>query len=239
MRSDAASFGRYDRPRYPRQITRQKFAKRPLPDEADAGRVLFRPRRNAFPSRDRTNVAFFHRAERKHRGRELRLRQAMEEVALILGFIERFEKLDARTAIRGGPHARIVPRRNGIRAERQRMIEKRAKLDFAVAQDIGIRRSAGFVFAQKLCENARAVFGGEVDRLQIDADDIGHGSGVDQILARRAVFVGVVVLPILHEHADDFEALLLQQPRRDRGIDTPRHPHDHTLAPLHQLSASV
>jgi hypothetical protein len=33
----------------------------------------------------------------------------------------------------------------------------------------------------------------------------------------------VVVFPVLHEQADDFVALFLQQPCRDRGIHPARH----------------
>jgi hypothetical protein len=38
-------------------------------------------------------------------------------------------------------------------------------------------------------------------------------------LARRAVFVVIVVFPVLHEQADDFVALLLEQVGSDGGVD--------------------
>ena len=36
---------------------------------------------------------------------------------------------------------------------------------------------------------------------------VGDRRRIDEILARRAILVGVVVLPVLHEQADDLEAL--------------------------------
>ena len=106
------------------------------------------------------------------------------------------------------------------------MIEERAELDLAVAQHVGIGRASRRVVAQEMREHALAVFGGEVDRFELDADDIGHRGGVDEVFARRAVFVGVVVFPVLHEDADDVVALLLQQPRRHGRIDAAGHADD-------------
>jgi hypothetical protein len=63
------------------------------------------------------------------------------------------------------------------------MIEERAKLDLAVAQHIGIGRAAGFVFAQKMGEHALAILGGEVHRVELDADYVGNGRRIDEILA--------------------------------------------------------
>ena len=59
--------------------------------------------------------------------------------------------------------------------------------------------------------------------------DVGDRRRVDQVLARRAVLVGVVVFPVLHEDADDLEALLLQQPRGDRRVDAARQADDDAL----------
>ena len=124
-----------------------------------------------------------------------------------------------------------------VDAERQRMVEERAELDLAVAEDVRVRRAPGLVVAQEQREHALAVFGGEVDRLEIDADDVRDRGRVDQVLAGRAVFVGIVLLPVLHEEADDLVALLLQQPRRDRRVDAARHADDDSLPACHQRFA--
>jgi len=174
-------------------------------------------------------------AERKHDRRELLLGQAMQEVRLVLGAVDGLEKLDL--AVRGAPQARVVARGDAVGAERQRMVEERAELDLAVAEDVRVRRAPGLVVAQEQREHALAVFGGEVDRLEIDADDVRDRGRVDQVLAGRAVFVGIVLLPVLHEEADDLVALLLQQPRRDRRVDAARHADDDSLPACHQRFA--
>jgi hypothetical protein len=97
------------------------------------------------------------------------------------------------------------------------VVEERAELDLAVAQDIGIGRAARFVLAQEVPEHALPILAREVDRFQLDADHVGHRGCVDQVRPRRAVRFGIVVLPVLHEEADDVEALLLEQPRRPRS----------------------
>jgi hypothetical protein len=65
-------------------------------------------------------------------------------------------------------------------------------------------------------EYARPIFRDEVDRFKLDAYDICHRRGVDEIFPGRAVLVGVVVFPVLHEQADDLESLLFHEPGRDR-----------------------
>ena len=114
-------------------------------------------------------------------------------------------------------------------AEPDRVIEKRLELDLSVAQHVRIRRAAGGVLAQEFSEHAVLVFGREVDGFEWNANHIGRCSGVDQVLPRRAILVIVVVLPILHEEADDVVALLRQQPGGDRRIDTARHADDDAL----------
>ena len=92
------------------------------------------------------------------------------------------------------------------------MVEEGVELDLAVAQHVRIRRAAAFVFPQEVGEHPRAIFGGEIDGLDVDADDVGHGRGIDEVLPRRTVSIGVVVFPVLHEHADDLVSLTLEQP---------------------------
>jgi hypothetical protein len=65
--------------------------------------------------------------------------------------------------------------------------------------NVGIRRASCLVLAEEVRENALAILGCEVHRLELDSDDVGDSRGVDEIGARRAVFVGVVILPVLHE----------------------------------------
>src|SRR5512134_356206 len=84
MMADRLTGQSYDGPRRARQIPGEKIAKRPFADEAYAGRVLLRPRRNALLPRKRAHIALVHFAERKERRRELLLRELMKEVRLVL-----------------------------------------------------------------------------------------------------------------------------------------------------------
>ena len=233
MAADDRAVEGFDRPGRPGQVLRQEVAERPLADEADARGVLLRPRRYPFALRDRAHLALRDPAQRKQHGRQLLLRQLMQEIGLVLRPVERLQELDARA---GAARPRVVAGGDVIGAERARMVEERAELDLAVAEHVGVRRAAGRVLAQEAREHALAVFGGEVDRLELDADDVGHRRGVDEVGARRAVVVGVVVLPVLHEQADDVESLLLEQPGGHRRVDATGHADDHAGLARHHIS---
>ncbi|MNR17668.1 hypothetical protein D3C85_1343460 [compost metagenome] len=131
-----------------------------------------------------------------------------------------------------------MARGDGVGAQRHRVVQKRLELDLGIAQHVGVGRAAGRVLAQEIGEHAVLVFGGEVHRLHVHADQVGHGHHVEPVLARGAVFAVVIVLPVLHEQADDLVPLLLEQPRGDRRIDPARHAHDHPLA-AHDASPVV
>ncbi len=103
------------------------------------------------------------------------------------------------------------------------MIEEGLELDFSVAQHVRIRRAAGRVLAQKFGKHAVFVLGGEVDRFDVDADQVRHRDDVDPVLPCRTVLAVVVVFPVFHEQADHVVALFLQQPRGNRRIDAARH----------------
>ncbi len=85
------------------------------------------------------------------------------------------------------------------------------------------------MLAQELGEHAILVFGGEVDVLDLDVQHVGDAGGVEEVLARRAVLVVVIVFPVLHEDADDLVPLLLEQVGRHRRIDTAGQADHHTL----------
>jgi len=114
-------------------------------------------------------------------------------------------------------------------AQAHRMVEKGLELDLGVAQHVGVGRAARLVLAQELGEHAVPVVGGEVHMLDLDAEHVGHAGGVDEVLARRAVLVVIVVFPVLHEDGDDLVPLLLEQVRADGGIDPARQADDHTV----------
>ena len=61
------------------------------------------------------------------------------------------------------------------------VVQEGLELDFGVAQDVGVGRSAALVFAQKLGKDAVFVFGGKVDVLDFNAEHIGDRRGVQEI----------------------------------------------------------
>ena len=124
---------------------------------------------------------------------------------MILAGIDAFQQLKFPVVF---AHSGVVAGRDHGCAERNRMLEKRLELDFRIAQHVRIRRSTGRIFAQKFREHAILVFGGKIDGLEVDADHVGGGGGVDKILAGRTIFIIVIVFPVLHEQADHVETLL-------------------------------
>ena len=130
----------------------------------------------------------------------------------------------------------VVTRRHRIGAKPVCMIQKCLELDFAVANHIRVWRAPGAVFVQKLRKHPFAIFSDKIDRFQLDADDVAGRGGVDQILARSAIFVGVIVIPVLHENADHFMARALEKPRRDGGVDSSGHTDDNALLGCHGMA---
>ncbi len=180
---------------------------------------------------DVAHVALVELAEREHRSRELALIEAIQEVALVLGAVLGLEQLHEAVDL---PHLRVVAGGDPFGTQRQRMVEKGLELDLGVAEHVGIGRAPRLVLGQEVREHAFLVLGGEVHRLDLDAEALGDGHGIHEVLPRRAVLVGVVVLPVLHEEADDLEALFLEQPGGHRRVDPARHADDH-LAFTHRV----
>ena len=198
------ALGRDHRPGLARQVARQELAERALADEADAGGVALGVVRQARLARDAPHLGLVQVAHGKERARELRLVQAMQEIALVLAGIDALQQHEAAVALLD---ARVVAGGDALRAQGQGVVEERLELDLGVAQHVGVGRAARAVLGEEAREDALAVLGGEVDRLDLDADLLRDRDGVDQVLARRAVLVVVVVLPVLHEEADHVVAL--------------------------------
>ncbi len=225
--ADGLAVRRPDRAGLGRQVAVEEVAKRPLADEADAGGIFLPGVGQADLGGDLAHARLGHLAQREQRAGELRLVQAVQEVALVLGVVERLEQLEAATRL---AHAGVVAGGDRVRTQRHGVVEEGLELDLGIAQHIRVGRAAGGVFAQEVGEHAVLVFGGKVDRLDVHADQVGHRHHVDPVLAGRAVLAVVIVFPVLHEQADDLVALLLEQPRRDGGIHPAGHADDHALA---------
>ena len=224
------------------QIAHQKFAKRPLSDKANAGRILLLGHMQPRLGSQAAHLALVQITQRKYGLGELLLIEAIEEIALVLAAVFGLEQLIfAATVVFPAPHARVMARRDAFGAQFHRMVEETAELDFRIAQNVRVGRAPGFIFAQKIGEHALFVFVREIHHFKVDANDVAHRRHIDQILARRAVLRIVVVFPVLHEEPGDGVALLLEQQGRDRRIDPAGHTdHDaHSLPVLALTGHSV
>ena len=156
--------------------------------------------------------------------RKLGLVEAVEKIALVLGAVFRFQQLECAEAF---PHPRIVAGGDLVRAQGQGVVEEGLELDFGIAQHVRVGRAAGLVFLQEQREYPFLVFLGEIDGFHLDADLVGDRQHVHEILLGRAVAVlAVVVFPVLHEQADHFMALLLQEQGGNGRVHSARHADD-------------
>ena len=115
------------------------------------------------------------------------------------------------------------------------VIQKAFEFDFGVAQHVGVGRATGLVFLQEVGKYFVFVLGGEINDVDVDTDDVGHGDGVEGILLDAAVFVVVVVFPVLHEHAAHLVPLLLEQVGGYGGIDAAGQADDDVLRGRHNV----
>ena len=215
------------------QVAVEELAERALANEADAGRVLFLCIRQADLLGQAAHLGLRQLAHRKQGARELGLVQPVEEVALVLQRVQALEQLEALAAglqrIGPGTHPRIVAGGNALGPQAHGVVEKGLELDLGIAQHVGVGRAAGFVFAQEFGEHPVFVVGREVDVLDLDADHVSHGGGIDEVDVGRAVLAVVVIFPVLHEQADDLMPLLLEQPGGHGGIHAAGQTDDDTL----------
>ena len=212
------------------QVAREKFAERPLADEADAGGVFFARVGQADFFGQPPHLALVHVAKRKEAARELRLCQAVQEVALVLAAVHALEQFK-QAAFAVLAHARVVAGGDFFRAKLHGVVKKGFELDFGVAEHVWVGRASSLVFVQKLREHALAVVGGEVDVFQLDAYHVGGGGGVNEVLAAGAVFVVIVAFPVLHEDARDLVPGAVQQPGGHSRIHAAGHA-DHDVLRL-------
>ena len=215
--------GNADRTGLGRQIAVEELAERTLADEADARGVLLLRIGKLEVVGDAADLGLADFAHGEDHAGDLLLGEAVQEVALVLAGIDAAQQLDAVVRV---TDAGVVPRGDEVGPHGHGMVEEGAELDLCVAENVGIGRAASAVFAQKVGEDALAVFLREVDGLDVDADHVGDGARVDEVLTGGAVFAVIVVLPVLHEEADDVVALLLEEPGADRGVDAARKADD-------------
>ena len=144
----------------------------------------------------------------------------MKKIALIFGRIPTFDQL--RLAI-SSVGLDVMAGRDELCAHLSGVVEKRAKFNFSVTQDIGVRRAARTVLLEEMLEYVIPVLCSKICTVKRDAQTVCHGLSVSEILFRGTVFCAVVLLPVLHKEAFDSISLLEQQHSGHRRVHTAGH----------------
>src|SRR5690348_3814076 len=209
------------------QVFRQEFAEVAFADETDAGGILLGVHRETRLMRQLPHLILVQVAEWKQRRAQLLLIERMQEISLVLVGISGAQQFPAVFCM---CDARVVAGGDLLGAQFACGIKEGAELDLAIAQHVRIRRAPGAVFVEEMREHAFAVFAREVARMKGDAEFRAHGQRVLAVLVGAAGRIGLVLLPVLHEHAGEFVALVLQQQCRHRGIHATGHADHHVHA---------
>src|ERR1700730_15085501 len=123
------------------------------------------------------------------------------------------------------------------RAQAACPLQRYAELDLPVAQHVGIGRATGAVLAQKMPEHPLTILTDEAGAMQRNAEFGRDRARVLEVPGAGAIRV-VVLLPVAHEQALHFPPCILEQQRRDCGVDTPGKPDDDAPG-AHRVTASV
>jgi hypothetical protein len=226
--ADDGSVEALDRPWPAGQPLADEVPERALANEADTGRVSLPGAGNAALSRDCADVGLAKPADRKFAERELRRVERMQEIALVLVAVE-----TAQQAV-PAPDARVVAGRETLGAEPLGVVEADAEFHLAVAEHVGIWRTPGLEFREEVREHAFAVLGRKARLVQGDAEFLGDTPRILEVGCGRTVPV-LILAPVRHEKRFDLVAGILEQGRRNRGVDTARERDDdarHGLSPL-------
>ncbi len=146
-----------------------------------------------------------------------------EEVGLVLVWVGSFD--DGAGGVGGFfLDLGVVAGGDFVEAVFERVVEEDAELDLAVAHDVGVGRDAGLVAGEQVVDDAGAVLVHEVDHAEGDAEGVGDGGGVFDVLLPGAVAEDFVFVdPVFHVGAFDGVALLFEEQGSDGGVDASGH----------------
>ena len=172
-----------------------------------------------------------HRAEREEGAGELVLREAEEEIGLVLAVIDATAHLPAAAGGVEGD-AGVVAGGDALGADAVGHVEKLVELDEVVAEGAGDGRAAGEVLVDEGLDDLalEALF--EVDDVVGNAELLGDAAGVVDVVERAAASgcaalgneIGQAALvPQLHGQADDAAALAVQQTGDGGAVDAAGH----------------
>jgi hypothetical protein len=173
----------------------------------------------AEPQRLGADRVLVEAAEREANRVELVARHREQEVRLVLAGVD----AAVEAAV---DDARVVAGDEHVGADRASALEERRELDVLVALHARVRRLAGEVRLDEIVDDRLAELGGEIDDVERDPEVRAHRACVLDVAraaapaARRRRRAARVVEA--HRHADDAVALLDEQCRGRRTIDTSR-----------------
>ena len=213
------------------------------------GQIYFshkaKPLRILFVGRDQSGLTgyfphagFFQLAHRKKRVSQLFLRQLAKEIGLILARVHSGQKPVHRSPARFHRFTTgIMACGHIVGAQLAGFVPKKVEFDFAVAQNIGIRRASAFVFAEHIVDNAFEIFLAEIENPERNTQMFCNGACIFTVFD-PVHFVGFDVariVPIEHKGPDDFIALIQEQFGRHRRIHAARQAHHYTSFICHRL----
>ncbi len=144
-------------------------------DEADVLTVRLVRVVKALRLGDLPHLRFAERAERKARVRELRLRERIEDVALVLALVQRFFQKPAPVfAFDAG----VVAGHDRAAADQLRAFVKTLELQVAVAVDAGVRRRTALVGGNEAVDDLMSEVAGKVEYIVRNAEPLGHAARV-------------------------------------------------------------
>lgn len=145
-------------------------------------------RQTEFP-RQFANLRLRHPPERKQRPRQLRLRQAEQEIGLVLGLIDRAAQFEPP----GGPvllNAGVMPGRDLLRPNALCHREKLIELHEVVAECARDGRSTGQILVDERLDYLLLEPLLEVDHVIGNAQMLGHPAGIVHVVQRTAASRG-------------------------------------------------
>ena len=118
-----------------------------------------------------------------------------------------------------------MTRRYALRAQLFGVFFTRVELDLAVAQHIGIGRAPRSVLCEELLENARIILRGKIHGVNGYSQLVRRETGIRPVLVRGTG--AVLVLPVVHEKADDFVSLFDEERGGYRAVHSAAHSHSY------------
>src|SRR4051812_12195197 len=165
-------------------------------------------------------------AERKAQEFELLARRSIEEIALVAARVGALLQLDP-VAIEHSPH--IMAGGEAVGPELPREGDEIDELHALVPAGAWYRRPPTRIFLHEPADHALAEPALVIEHVMSDAEPVGDGLGVIDVLPRAArarSARGLAMVVELERHADDLGTGLGGERSRDRAVDAARHGDD-------------